>query len=208
MGYQFVEAQFEKSQRSELAIAYNGELLVLASEPMIRVARESCDLAVLRAPSAAGEIRSLSVVPKAKALLLDARARESLGLRAAAIGSGPASDAPEEKAKSGEVFKRFVAYSTDIRLRSDGSWTDATYATTEDDAKNVKTGSEAVKRYALPNKAPASHVWTGKPNKDTKIKRGTVQPAFGEPGGGVEVIFPEGTQPHTVTGPEKINDRS
>ena len=44
MGYQFVEAQFEKSQRSELAIAYNGELLVLASEPMIRfgIGRDTC----------------------------------------------------------------------------------------------------------------------------------------------------------------------
>ena len=33
-----------------------------------------------------------------------------------------------------------------------------------------------------------------------------VEPAFGHRGGGVEVIFPDGTQPGTVTGPAKIPD--
>jgi len=42
------------------------------------------------------------------------------------------------------------------------------YATTEADAKNVKTGKEAVARYALPNPDPASYVYTIKP-KPTPI---------------------------------------
>jgi hypothetical protein len=209
MGYQLVEARFEKAQRSEFGIAYNGELLVLASEPIIKIARESFELTVLRAPSASGEIRSLTVVQKARAgATLDLRARESLGLKAAAekVGSGPASEAPVEETNAGEAFKRFVAYANDFRLRADKSWSDGTYATTEDDAKNVKTGSDAVKRYALPNPAPASYVRTGRPNKGTKIQRGTAQPAFGQPGGGAEVIFPKGTQPNTITGPVQIPD--
>jgi hypothetical protein len=47
-------------------------------------------------------------------------------------------------------------------------------------------------------------VFTGRPDKDTEIQRGVVEPAFGQPGGGVEVIFPKGTQPSTVTGPVEI----
>jgi hypothetical protein len=47
-------------------------------------------------------------------------------------------------------------------------------------------------------------VFTGRPNKDTEIQKGTVEPAFNQPGGGVEVIFPKGTQPTTVTGPQEI----
>lgn len=208
MGYQLVEVQLAKSNRMEAGIAYNGELLVLADEPVIKLSRESFRAMVTRAPSATGEIKSLHVIQKSRAYSLDARARELLGLRTAtsSVGSGPASEAPEEETKEGEVFKRFVAYDTDFRLQSDGSWSDGTYATTEEDAKKVSTGSEAVRRYALPNPAPASYKWTGKPKKDTKIKRGTAQPAFGQPGGGAEVIFTKGTQPNTVTGPEKIPD--
>jgi hypothetical protein len=58
----------------------------------------------------------------------------------------------------------------------------------------------------LPNPAPASYVFTGKPKKDTVIQRGIAQPAYGQPGGGVEVYFKNGTQAGTVTGPDKIPD--
>jgi hypothetical protein len=71
----------------------------------------------------------------------------------------------------------------------------------------VKTGTEAVARYALPNPQPASNVFTGKPDKDTVIQKGTVAPDFGQPGGGVEVFFKNGTQPKTVTGPVHIPDK-
>jgi hypothetical protein len=66
--------------------------------------------------------------------------------------------------------------------------------------------TDAVRRYALPNPAPASHVFTGSPEPGTDIQRGVAMPLFGQPGGGVEVIFPAGTQPFTVTGPVKIPD--
>jgi hypothetical protein len=126
--------------------------------------------------------------------------QEALILRSDPFASQPA----REKTKEGEVLKRFVAYANDVRLRADGSWRPGTFATTEEDAKNVKTGTEAVARYALPNPAPASYVFTGKPKKDTVIQRGTAAPAYGQPGGGAEVYFKDGTQPKTVTGPDKI----
>ena len=208
MGYQLVEIQFEKSQGTDAGIAYNGELLVLSSEPVVKITRESFEGFVRRSPSATGQIKSLRVLQKSDAYQLDARARESLVLKAAAakVGSGPAGEAPVEQTKSGEVFKRFTAYPKDFRVREDGGWTDGTYATTEEDAKNVKTGRDAVKRYALPNSEPASNVWTGRPHAGTTIQRGTTQPAFDQPGGGVEVIFTTGTQANTVTGPVKIPD--
>ena len=70
----------------------------------------------------------------------------------------------------------------------------------------MRTGKEAVARYALPNPKPASNVFTIKPPKDTLIQHGIVEPANDPPGGGVEVLFKDGTQPGTVTGPEKIPD--
>src|SRR5207244_3012413 len=152
------------------------------------------------APTSAGEIRTLRVFERSRMTTLS---REAV---MKAVKAGPAKDAPEEKTKEGEVFKRFVAYATDVRVRDGGSWRDGTYATTEDDAKKVTTGKEAVARYALPNPEPASYRFTGKPKKDTLVQRGTVEPAYGQPGGGVEVFFKDGTRPNTVTGPEKIKD--
>lgn len=121
--------------------------------------------------------------------------------------AAPAKDATPEKTKEKEVFKRFTATDNDPRITSDGRLLPGTYATTEEDAKNAPTGKAAVARYALPNPKPASNKWTIKPRKDTVIQYGIVEPAFGQPGGGVEVIFRDGTDPGTVEArPEKIPD--
>jgi len=98
-----------------------------------------------------------------------------------------------------EVFKRIAAFESDSRITPDRGLRAGTYATTEADAKNVRTGMEAVARYALPNPKPAIYVLTVKPLKNTAIQRGIVQPEFGQPGKGVEVLFGEGTAPNTVT---------
>ncbi|MBI3048604.1 MAG: hypothetical protein HYY76_09890 [Acidobacteria bacterium] len=114
---------------------------------------------------------------------------------------------PEDTTKAGEVFVRFSGYENDNRVRDDGSLRPGTYATTEEDAKNVKTGKDAVARYAMPNPQPASYRFTIRPERDTVIQKGIVEPAFDQPGGGVEVIFKNGTTPKTVTlPPDKIPD--
>lgn len=197
MGYQVVEATLS-DDKTKRGVAYNAELLLFEEAP------HHVDLKLLEsARSAAGEIKALRVLPRATVTTLSAR--ESSGA-AVQKKAGPAKDGPKEKTKADEVFKRFSAYPNDRRVASDGSLLAGTYATTEEDAKNVKTGKDAVARYALPNSAPASNVFTIRPNKDTDIQRGIVEPAFGQPGGGVEVIFTNGTQPKTVTGPTKIPD--
>lgn len=200
MGYQEVEVT-HKDNTAAKGIVYNGELLFEGNETQ-NVLKLSSYPNVLRTARAAGdEIRSIRVLRSSETR----RFLSAPSVRKAS--TGPAKDAPVEKTKADEIFKRFSAYANDRRVTADKGLLPGTYATTEADAKNVKTGKEAVARYALPNPDPASYVYTIKPKKDTDIQRGAVEPANGQPGGGVEVIFPSGTTANTVTlPPDRIPD--
>jgi hypothetical protein len=127
--------------------------------------------------------------------------------------SAKATDAAAESAPitltgSNEIFKRFSAYANDRRVTVGKGLTAGTFATTKEDADaNVKTGADAVARYALPNSKPASNVFTISPAMDTELKRGTAQPANNQPGGGVEVIFVIGLPDGTVSGPVTIPEK-
>ena len=197
MGYQVVEVILG-DDRKERGIAYNAELLFLGNETQSDLRSVPYATVLKSAKSSDGKIKKLRVFTR------EQLAHRTVGIRGAS--GPPAKDAPIEETKPDEVFKRFSAYRNDRRRRLDGSWRDGTYATTEEDAKNIKTGKDAVARYALPNPAPASYVSTGCPHEGTKIQQGTAAPAHGQPGGGVEVIFTKGTHPNTVTGPDKIPD--
>ena len=194
MGYQRVAATLTNWQ-TKRGTAYNGELLVFDSDRRLHL-KSDFDYELRTAKSAAGEIRSLQVLPQEPISLSTTRV-------AKAATKAPAAQAPIEKTTAGEVFVRFSAFANDYRVQADGGWSPGTYATTEEDAKNVKTGKEAVARYALPNPTPASYRYTGRPHKDTDVQRGAVEAAFDQPGGGVEVIFPGGTQAGTVDVPPK-----
>lgn len=200
MGYQAVDATLADNTTAR-GVAYNAELLSLDNEPRVSVPTPYRTL-LESAKSASGQIKSLRVVPHAGSTTFS-MARESSAVKSA----GPAKDAPEEKTTAGDIFKRFSAYQNDHRVLPDGSLAKGSFATTEDDAKNVKTGADAVARYALPNSSPASYRFTIKPDAGTKLKKGVAAPAYGQPGGGAEVIFTDGTQSNTVTGPDKIPDR-
>jgi hypothetical protein len=156
------------------------------------------------AKSSRDQIKELRVLPKATASQLTEAVKES------SHGYGektrPAKDSPREKTKAGDVFKRFCAFPNDRRVLPDGSLRQGTYGTTDEDAGNVKTGKQAVARYALPNPRPASYRFTIKPHENTMVQCGIVEPAYGQPGGGVEVLFTQGTHPKTVTGRDKIPD--
>lgn len=202
MGFQMVDVTMA-DQRVERGVVYNADLLFFDKELKERSITESYERLLNEARSAAGMIREIRVVqpPTTSGARRVSESRSTMGQK-----PGPAKDAPKEKTQAGEVFMRFTAFANDRRVRPDRSWSPGTYATTEADARNVRTGRDAVARYALPNPAPASYRFTGKPHGTTVIQRGIVEPAFGQPGGGVEVIFPDGTQPATVTGPDKIPD--
>lgn len=201
MGYQLVAATM-KDNAMKRAVAYNAELLVFDDEPRVGLSFKAHEALLRDARNSEGEIKSLRLVTKSAA---SAAVHERSAAKPAA--PTPAADAPLEATKAGEVFKRFSAYMNDRRVLPDKSLSPGSYATTEADAKNVRTGAEAVARYSLPDPKPASYVVTVRPQAATPIRTGTVAPAFGQSGGGVEVIFPVGTQPATVTGPTKLPDQ-
>jgi hypothetical protein len=115
-----------------------------------------------------------------------------------------AKDAATTITMAGEIFKRFSAYLDDFRVTEKRGLSAGTFATTADDAENVKTGRDAVARYALENKQSANKRFTISPAENTNLKRGVTEPAYGEPGGGIEVIFVDGTGDYTVAGPDII----
>jgi hypothetical protein len=198
MGYQLVEATLRDDKKKD-GVVYNADLLVLNDERQLRILelRESYPRSLRFAQDAAGEVKALRVLAGPRLMALSEAEKKSVG----------ATDGLAGKTKAGAAFKRFSAYANDNRVMADASLRPGTFATTEDDAKNVKTGTGANARYALPNPAPASCRYTIRPDKDTAIQSGIVQAANGQPGGGVEVIFTNGTQPKTVAlPPDKIPD--
>lgn len=206
MGYQFVEVTTSGNEVRK-GIVYNAELLVFEKEPGVgRIAAKYTDL-IEQAQSSKDTVKRVRVLSRSE---VQAVYEDGTVRFAASFGknkSSGAADAPEEETTKSEVFNRFTAYRNDNRITPSGGLVAGTYATTEQDAKNVKTGEEAVERYALPNPQPAVHVFKIKPPEKTKVKRGVVQPAFGHKGGGVEILFTNGSPSHTVTGPDIIPPR-
>lgn len=202
MGYQVVDA-VTSDFRTARGVVYNAEVLLLDADSQndrrIMLSR-SLSEAVKTASSTIGTIRSLTVVSDARTTVLS-RAE-------ATKAAGGASDAPVEKTAQDEKFYRFSAFANDNRVQSDNSLSAGSYATPEADGITVKTGTEAVERYALPNPDPASYRFKVSPLKDTKVQRGIVQPANGHKGGGAEVIFTAGTTKDTVAlPPTKLPDK-
>jgi hypothetical protein len=87
-------------------------------------------------------------------------------------------------------FHRFSAYAPDRRVDPvTGSFVAGTYATTESEISFVPTGFAAVGRFALPVNLPASNHYEIDAPAGTSVDFGTVAPAFGQAGGGVEAYF-------------------
>jgi hypothetical protein len=193
MGYQVVDVKTLDLQ-TKRGVVYNAELLTLDEDRVsdrVIMLTKSVNEALRTASSAVGRFRSLSVVSDFRTTMLTKREAKVWG----------ASDGEPDKTKDGEKFYRFSAFENDHRVTGENSLSPGSYATTEEDGAKVKTGKEAVERYALPSDDPASYRFSIKPLKDTKIQKGTVQPANGHQGGGVEVIFTDGTTKDTVTRP-------
>ena len=88
------------------------------------------------------------------------------------------------------AFHRYSAFKNDRRINSlTGDFLPGTYATTESEVPFVPTGFVAVGRFALPNTLPASYRYTLLAPAGTYTLFGTVAPAFGQSGGGVEAFF-------------------
>ena len=127
-----------------------------------------------------------------------------LSMNEARVFSQAAKDAPIKATEAGDVFKRFSAYVNDFRITEKRGLQPGTFATTAEDALHVHSGREAISRYALENKQSANKRFTITPLPNTRLQEGIVQPAYGETGGGVEVIFVDGTTDWTVSRPDII----
>jgi hypothetical protein len=120
----------------------------------------------------------------------------------------PASDAHESESRPGAEFRRFSAFEHDLRVTPEGGLVAGAYTTTAADADAyIRTGEDAVRRYALANPVPACYEFVIRPPARTVIKEGVVQPANGQPGGGAEVIFVKGSPDKTVTRGRTLPER-
>ena len=210
MGYQKVRAMLENG-RSVEGIVANTQVFMTDIEKASDTLYRDWERILEEARRSPHQVRSLQIIKRSVASLrgvrmIVANAKKSLLLESFAT-VGPAKDAPITLTAEGEIFKRFSAYANDRRVTTGHGLTPGTFATTKEDAEAfVKTGADAVRRYALENKTPASNVFRIEAPKSTDLQRGIVQPAYGEPGGGVEVIFVNGSPDGTVTGPVSIPD--
>jgi len=217
MGYHKVVATLS-SGGSETGFVVNSTVFVKENEAPWQMTI-SWDYFVAEAAKSQLFVKSLTVIPREPETLKGVRQivltnsrtgqllTESRRYELSAKSSG-AEDAPITLSAADEIFKRFSAFANDRRVTTAMGLVPGTFATTKEDADaHVKTGMDAVARYALPNRAPASNVFTIAPPAKTEVKRGITQPANSHPGGGVEVIFVSGSPGGTVTGPVKIADK-
>lgn len=100
-------------------------------------------------------LRGVRTVKSAELRNFSARLEEALAGR-----DGAAKDAPITSTDKNEIFKRFSHFKKDYRVTSSRGLSAGTFATTAVDAIHVKTGMDAVHRYALPDKRPANQRFT------------------------------------------------
>lgn len=197
MGYQYVEAAIN-SYSSSKGVVLNAEVFIPENKiEKIIGKRYLTYSAILNEAERPGHIRNLRIISKSSLYLGESKYFTK-------SDTTPADEALISLTEEDEVFKRFSSYKNDHRVTEQGGLLPGTYATTEEDAKNVRTGTEATLRYALPSDEPAVYIFTIEPPEKTAIRVGVVQPANDKPGGGVEVIFEKGSPQKTVTGPDTI----
>jgi hypothetical protein len=131
-------------------------------------------------------------------VLLNARIPVAQALRAVMASAAvkvalPSSLVKHVSLSADRVFHRFSAFSPDLRVDPvTGNFLPGTYACPESELPFVPTGFAAVGRFALPNNLPASYHYEITAPKGTAVDFGTVAPAFGQAGGGVEAYFASG----------------
>jgi hypothetical protein len=124
----------------------------------------------------------------------------SAGVRAAL----PSSLVKHDKLKANRVFHRFSAFNPDRRVDPlTGSFLAGTYAAPASEVPFVPTGFVAVGRFALPNNLPASFHYEIEAPAGTSVDFGTVAPAFGQAGGGVEAYFANAV-PNAMASPAPV----
>src|SRR3989338_6493743 len=195
MGYQYVEATMSTDDYLK-GVVLNGEVFIPETKiGEIMGQRFLPYSAILNGAEKPGYIRKINVIGRSFLHLGENR-------YPAKSVPAPASQASILQTKKDEIFKRYSPYKNDRRVTEERGLLSGTYATTEEDTNYVGTGTDAARRYALPSDEPAIYVFTIQPPEKTRVRVGVVEPANGKPGGGVEVLFEDGSPKKTVTGPD------
>jgi hypothetical protein len=101
---------------------------------------------------------------------------------------------------------RLSAYNPDRRITLRNELALGAYITSDLDKTFFNTGLGAVGRLALPTPFPATYAYAVDPAPGTPYDAGTVRPAFGQTGGGVEVTLHHQTPPASVHAPITLTD--
>ena len=141
-------------------------------------------------------IETLFAAPQPRIIrLLNARIGSIPQTTGAAVPSAPQIALPSSLVKhvrlsANRTFHRYSAFNPDRRVDPlTGSFLPGTYATPDSEVPFVPTGFVAVGRFALPNSLPASFHYEIEAPAGTAVDFGTIAPAFGQAGGGVEAYF-------------------
>jgi hypothetical protein len=207
MGFQVVEISRPYAREEEVWIAFNAEL-ALAFDDKLEMRRWSEH----RSAIPVEWLRDQAVEPGR--LYQQPRvvvSRAGVGLQAVTYGpSSRVAPAPLSLVKqsvtiAGAQYRRFSAFRYDKRVNPHtGDFSPGTYATTVVDEPLSPSGFAAVGRYALPNVSAASFVHSLTTGVGVVVHSGTVAPAYGQSGGGVEVFFPNGAKNTSPLDPPRL----
>lgn len=103
------------------------------------------------------------------------------------------------------MYQRASAYQKDHRIL----WTNMsvvkdTYLSPISEKTFFTSGLAVVGRFALPTPFPANYVWDINPQTGISLKAGTVRPAFGQAGGGVEIVLNSNSGKNSVKQPYQL----
>jgi hypothetical protein len=204
MGFQFVEATVMGELKrllvfnSEKAIDLSGIELSVSNDPAVVLRNGIRIVELLKS-----DVRQTIVMSPAphSFKLLSMRIPPLHALAGGTMSSMPVTAAlpsslvKHVKLKAPRAFHRFFAFTPDRRVNPlTGDFLPGTYASPASEVPFLPTGFAVVGRLALPNNLPASHHFEISAAIGTDVDFGTVAPAFGQAGGGVEAFFSKGAK--------------
>jgi hypothetical protein len=195
MGYQIVDATY-RDYRHRDAIVLNGSLI----EPIVG------DVKQMMKSLFSEDIDYIAKSANYTSDIIDINLRSlPMMFKSAQFSEDfAAENASTSNSLEDELFIRFSAFLQDKRITKDKGLVSGTFATTFEDAEYcLDNYINPIARYALPSTKAVKYAFRIEPPVKTDLKRGIVQPANDQPGGGKEVIFVKGSPANTVT---KVQD--
>lgn len=201
MGYQVIKAIKPGRTTIDNFVVYNSELIVEDNSEFQsykrKIITEGFSNILNKADYLSLNIVSVLSKKEIKELrFLSESKKSSKGRYSGGVG---AKDAEKKNADGKEVFVRLSAYADDKRIDfANKKLKPGSYTTTLIDYQTCKRlNDDPVDRYALPNDETIKWAFHIQPKTSDQLQRGTVQPAFGHDGGGIEAYFEDGTSNET-----------